>query len=141
MVLWTPTLLLEQLYRDNNNDGLLDGGDTQIGSNVSGSGGKLTFSTTFQPLETGENFLVQAQISNLLGSGDTTTFSMGATDITTTYPTGVSKPGSIDPVTHTADGILTLADHTVGQVGDKFSTTTPVTDVVFRLRLTTDRLF
>ena len=106
------------LYRDNNNDGLVDGGDTQIGSTVSGSGGKLTFSTTFQPSETGENFLVQAQISNLQ-AGDTTTFSMGASDITTQYPTGVSKPGSISNITHTADGILTLADHTVGQVGDQ----------------------
>jgi hypothetical protein len=40
------------------------------------------------------------------------------------------------PIKPAPDGTLTLANHTYGQVSDRFRTTTPVTDVLYRLRLT-----
>ena len=121
---------------DVNNNGTYEAGtDTLVQTGIAGASGKLTFTTNFTPATGGTNYLVRATISNLV-PGDTTTFSVGTADIDTTYSGGVTKSGSISNITHTADGTLTLADHGSGQVTDKFTTTTPVTDVLFRFRLT-----
>ena len=99
------------LYVDVNNNGTYQAGtDTLVQGSISGSGGKLTFTTDFQPATGGTNYLVRATVSNLAGD-DTTTFSVGAADIDETA-SNVSEPGSISNVTHTEDGTLTLANHT-----------------------------
>ncbi len=70
-----------------------------------------------------------------LAAGDTTTFSLTAADIDT-VETSVTEPGSITNATHTADGSLTLANHTVGQIGDSFGAVSSYTGVIYRLKLT-----
>jgi hypothetical protein len=91
------------LYADNNNDGIVDGGDTLIQSGVDGASGTLSFTTDFQPGTSGTDYLVKATVS-LLSGDDTTTFSMTTDDIT--LDTGDAF-GSCTGATHTMDANLT----------------------------------
>ncbi len=128
-----------ELWADLNSNGVVDGEPTDdlIESGVSGSGGKLTFATNFSPaVNPGTNYLVKATIANLVGD-DTTTFSVGAADIDT-VESGVSEYGSITNATHTMDKTFVLANHSSGQVTDKFTTTSAVTDVFYRFNLDRD---
>ncbi len=123
-----------ELWLDNNDDGAIDGGDTQLGDNVTPVSGVLTFDALSQSPDAGKNYLVRATLSNLV-SGDATTFSMTFDDITVSEG-GVTKSGTVDNVAHTQDlPTLTLGNHTLNQVGDLFTDTTPVTDVLFRFNL------
>ena len=123
-----------ELWEDKDNDGVLDAEptDTKIQDGVSGSGGILTFTTDFTPSTSGSNYLIKATINNIV-AGDTTTLSVGTADIDAQL---APKSGSTTGVTHTAEGVLTLANHDSGQVTDKFGISTPVTDVLFRFKLT-----
>ena len=94
----------------------------------------ITFNYNFSPSVSGTNYLVRVTAANL-AAGDTTTFSLTAADIDTAE-TSVSEPGSITNATHTADGSLTLANHTLGQIGDSFGAVSSYTGVVYRLKLT-----
>jgi hypothetical protein len=123
-----------QLYVDVNNDGLITGADTLIQTVASPAGGVFTFTTNFSPATTGTNYLVRATVNNLV-SLDTTTFSLAAADIDE-VEAGIVESGSISNALHTMDVTLTLADHDLGQTNDKFTTTTPVTDVLYAFKLT-----
>ena len=89
-----------ELWRDNNNDGAIDGGDTLIQGTVTPSAGVLTFTTDFSPALAGTDYLVQATVGNLVG-GNTTTFSMGITDIDELEV--VTETGAASNVTHIQD--------------------------------------
>jgi hypothetical protein len=120
-----------------NNDGAVDGGDTALQTGISGSGGQLAFNSLGEipgASPTGTNYLVQATVANLV-PGDTTTFSLTTADIDE-VETGVIEQGSTTVATHLQNATLTLADHTLLQVGDQFTTTTPVTAVLLRFNLT-----
>jgi hypothetical protein len=54
------------LYRDNNNDGAVDGGDTALQTGISGSGGQLAFVRSVSSARPGTNYLVQATVANLV---------------------------------------------------------------------------
>ncbi len=70
------------LYADDGTTpGVIDGSDTLIESGASGSGGQLSFSTSFTPASGGTDYLVKATVSNL-AADESTTFSMGAADLT-----------------------------------------------------------
>ncbi|MGD9045326.1 MAG: DUF2341 domain-containing protein, partial [Desulfobacterales bacterium] len=87
-----------ELWRDNNNDGLIDVGDSQLKDNVTPSSGVLSFtSLTESPDTGGTNYLVRATVNNLTG-GDNTTFSMATGDVTVSAGT---KSGTISDATHT----------------------------------------
>jgi hypothetical protein len=94
------------LYRDNNNDGAIDAGDTLIQGSVTPVAGVLTFTTDFTPDTSGTNYLVRATVANL-AVGDTTTFSVGTADIDV-LPGGVTKLYSISSATHTRTSVPLL---------------------------------
>ncbi len=94
------------LYVDVNNDGMLDGGDTLIQGSVTPVAGVLTFTTDFTPATSGTNYLVLATVANL-AVGDTTTFSVGTTDIDV-LPGGVAKLYSISDATHRRISVSSL---------------------------------
>jgi hypothetical protein len=124
------------LYRDNNNDGVVDGGDTPLQTGIAGSGGQLAFTALGEsPGTSGTDYLVQITVSNLV-AGDTTTLSVGAVDIDEVQG-GVTESGSITNATHAQDAAasLTLANHASGQVPDAFTTITPVTAVLYQFNL------
>ena len=89
-----------ELWRDNNSDGLIDGGDTQIQGGVTASGDMLTFTNDFNPATGGTNYLVRATVANLV-AGDTTTFSFGTADVDELEV--VTESGSITNEVHTQD--------------------------------------
>jgi len=124
------------LYYDDG-DGECAGGDTLIKSVAGPHDGTITFTQPFDVSYPGGSlYVICATVSNLV-AGDTTTFFMGTGDIVT--HDNVPKSADPDPLTatHTADGSLVLADHNPsGQVGDRFLATSPVTDVLYRFRLT-----
>ena len=124
-----------ELWQDDG-DGVYEGAgqDTLIEGSVTPVGGVITFNTNFTPGTGGTVYFVRATVSNLVPT-DTTTFSMGTADIDP-VAAGVAESGSATNATHTAEGTLTLADHDSGQVGDALGTSTPVTDVFFRFKLT-----
>ena len=125
-----------ELWRDENNDGAVDGGDTLIQSGVTPSGGVLTFTSNFSPAVAGTNYLVQVTVANLV-DGDTTTFSLAPEDIDT-VELNVCSSGSTSSAVHTQDPLtLVLADHDTGQVADQFATATPVTSELFAFKLST----
>jgi uncharacterized delta-60 repeat protein len=90
------------LYRDENNDGVVDGGDTALKTGIAGSGGQLAFiALNESPSTSGTDYLVQATVSNLV-EGDTTTFSLTAADIDEVEG-GITESGSIAAAMHTTD--------------------------------------
>jgi hypothetical protein len=125
-----------ELWRDNNNDGVIDGLDSEIQGGVTPVGGVLTFTADFSPDTLGTNYLLRATVSNLVAL-DTTTFSVGAADIDL-VEWSVTELGAVTNATHTQDPPpeLILADHAAGQVGDKFVGSTPVTETLFQMSLT-----
>jgi hypothetical protein len=122
-----------ELWLDANNDGVINGGDSMIQGGISGAAGRLTFTTNFVPPISGSNYLVRATVANLV-SDDTTTFDLGLGEIDELSP--VTESGSVTGATHTQDKMLTLANHTVGQIGDQFTVPSPITTAVFRFHLT-----
>ena len=64
-----------ELWRNENDDGVIDGGDTPLQVGVTPSGGVLGFTGLGEPPGTGTNYIVRATASNLV-AGDTTTFSL-----------------------------------------------------------------
>ncbi len=123
-----------QLYRDENNDGAWDVGDTLLLGGVTPAGGVLAFNGLGEDPAGGTNYLVRATIDNLV-NGDTTTFSVNFADIDV-VEAGVNECGTITDAVHIQDLFLTLANHGSGQVPDRFTAVTPVTDVLFRFNLT-----
>ena len=125
-----------ELWKDENNDGAVDGGDTLIQGSVTPAGGILTFTNNFSPDVVGTGYLVQATVANLVAA-DTTTFSLAPEDIDT-VELNVCSSGTTTDAIHTqpAAGSLVLADHDSGQVPDQFGATTPVTAEFFAFKLT-----
>ena len=90
------------LYRDANNDGIVNGGDIAIATGVNGSGGRLAFNGLGEdPGVLGTNYLVEATVSNLM-LGDTTTLSLGLADIDVVEG-GVTEAGAVSNAIHTQD--------------------------------------
>ena len=81
------------------------------------------------------DYFVRATVDNLV-AGDTTTFSIDMTDIDQ-LGGGICESGSTTNAVHTQDvpASLTSADHDSGQVTDKFTTTSPVTDTLYQFKL------
>jgi hypothetical protein len=93
------------LYADDGTTpGVIDGSDTLIESGVSGSGGKLSFSTSFTPASSGTDYLVKATVSNLV-AGESTTFSASAADLTVSSGTTTGSATDIAHVTGLQDEI------------------------------------
>jgi len=108
------------LYNDVNNDGILDGGDTQIDGQqtYSGDNGTVTFTTTGQTIDAGtnENWLVVYDMDGSATDGET--FRTGIYNASNISATGVTSTQSITangpPVvgnfkTISSTGSLTLA--------------------------------
>ena len=92
------------LYRDENDDGLIDGGDTPLATGVAATGGFLSFTSLVEtPGAGGANYLVQADVANLV-AGDTTTFSIQTADIDE-VESGVAESGSAGFAVHTFDSV------------------------------------
>ena len=89
-----------ELWQDNNNDGVIDGGDTLLQGGVTPSGGTFTFTNDFSPSTGGTHYLARATVDNL-AAGDTTTFSLGTSDIDELEL--VTESGSIVNAVHTQD--------------------------------------
>ena len=90
------------LYRDANNDGIVNGGDIAIATGVNGSGGMLAFNGLGEdPGALDTNYLVEATVSNLM-LGDTTTLSLGLADIDVVEG-GVTESGAVSNAVHTQD--------------------------------------
>ena len=90
-----------ELWRDDNNNGVIDG-DTSIQLAVTPSGGFLAFNSLGEdPGVGGTNYIVRATVSNLV-EGDTTTFSVGTADIDEVEG-GVTESGAISNAVHTQD--------------------------------------
>ena len=92
-----------ELHRDNNNNGVIDGGDTPIQTGVTPTGGFLAFTSLGESPGAGTNYIVQAIVANLL-AGDVTTFSMETADIDE-VESGVSEGGSAGFAIHTFDSV------------------------------------
>ena len=91
-----------ELWRDVNNDGVVDGGDFSVQTGIAGSAGALAFNSLGEdPGIAGTHYLVRATVANLVAA-DTTTFSLGAADIDEVEG-GVAESGSIANATHTQD--------------------------------------
>ena len=92
------------LYRDNNNDGEIDGGDTALKTGVAGSGGQLAFTAISEdPGADGTHYLVRATVANLMVN-DTTTFSLGPTDV----DSSLEEIGSISDAVHRQISVSSL---------------------------------
>ena len=92
-----------ELYRDANNDGVIDGGDILVQGGVSPTGGVLAFNSLSEDPTVGTNYLVRATVANL-AVGDTTTFYLGLSDIDV-VESGVVESGSTSDATHTQDPV------------------------------------
>ena len=92
-----------ELYRDENNDGVIDGGDTPIQTGVTPTGGILSFTSLAESPGAGANYLVRATVANLM-AGDVTTFSMGTVDVDE-VESDVIESGSVGFAVHTADSV------------------------------------
>ncbi len=93
-----------ELHRDNNNNGVIDGGDAPLATGVAATGGFLAFTSLVEtPGAGGANYLVQADVANLV-AGDTTTFSIQTADIDEVQA-GVNETGSAGPAIHTFDSV------------------------------------
>ncbi len=90
-----------QLWADTNASGVYDGGDTQIGPNVTPVAGVLTFTTDFTPVPAGTTYFVRAAVANLI-AGDTTVFSSGLADVDLVEATA-GEAGSVSSAYHTQD--------------------------------------
>ena len=90
-----------ELWRDNNNDGVIDGADTQLQIGVTPSGGVLDFSGLGESPGAGTNYLVLATVSSLV-AGDATTFSLDLDGIDL-VESGVAESGTASSVVHTQD--------------------------------------
>ena len=91
-----------ELWRDVNNNGVVDGPDTSVQTGVNASGGILSFTSLGEdPGGAGTNYLVQADIANLV-PGDVTTFSLQLVDIDE-LEAGVDEDGSVSFAIHTFD--------------------------------------
>jgi hypothetical protein len=125
-----------ELWRDQNADGLIDGGDTPIQLGVNPLGDVLLFTSDFPLDVAGASYLVRATVSNLV-LNDTTTFSLGVEDIET-LGVDTCHSGSTASAVHTQDAtpMLTLADHDSGQIPDQFLTSSPVFSELFAFKLT-----
>ena len=89
------------LYRDENDDGLIDGGDTPLVTGVAATGGFLAFTSLGESPGAGANYLVRADVANLV-PGDTTTFSLDLSDIDE-VEVGVAESGASSNAVHTQD--------------------------------------
>ena len=90
------------LYRDANDDGIVNGGDIAIATGVNGSGGMLAFNGLGEdPGALSTDYLVEATVSNLM-LGDTTTLSLGLADIDVVEG-GVTESGAVSNAVHTQD--------------------------------------
>ena len=90
-----------ELYRDNNDDGVIDGGDTQLATGITPAGGVLAFTSLSEDPGIGTNYLVRATVANL-APGDTTTFSLSIADIDELQG-GVTESGAASNAVHTVD--------------------------------------
>lgn len=104
-----------ELWRDENNNGVVDGGtDTQLKDNISPSSGVISFtSLTESPATDGTNYLVWATVNSLTG-GDATTFSMNTTDITVSAGT---KSGTVSDADHSFLNFTDIASSAGVDVG------------------------
>lgn len=114
------------LYRDENDDGVVDGGDTLLASGVAGSAGMLAFTGLSEDPGTGTNYLVVADVANLV-PGDTTTFSLTGADIDE-VEFGVAEGGSISDAVHTANAAAKIY-YSVGISTADFKNGTPTVTI------------
>ncbi|MGH9461100.1 MAG: LamG-like jellyroll fold domain-containing protein, partial [Vicinamibacteria bacterium] len=125
-----------ELWRDNNNDGLINGGDAPIEVGVAPSGDTLLFTSNFPLVVGGANYLVRATVGNLV-LNDTTTFSLAVEDVET-VEVSICYSGSTTGAVHFQDAAptLTLANHDSGQIPDQFLTSSTVFSELFAFKLT-----
>ena len=91
-----------ELYRDSNNDGVINGGDFLVLGSVAPVGGVLDFNGLIEtPGSIGTHYLVRATVANLV-PGDTTRFSLDLPDIDEVEP-GIIETGVASLAVHTQD--------------------------------------
>ncbi len=114
------------LYRDNNDDGVVDGGDALLSSGIAGAGGELAFTVLTEDPGLGKNYLVVVTVNNL-ALGDTTTFSLGTADIDEVQ-VGVVEAGSITSAVHTTNVARTVY-YSVGTSAADFKNGAPTVTI------------
>jgi hypothetical protein len=111
-----------RLYKDNNNDGDIDGGDTLIDSagimNINGQFGAVTFSSDFLVTSTND-YIITADVDSI-SRGGAVTMSIDTSDITTTGVTSgqsVVVIGSVTNLQHIRNGAGAGGDS--ARIGDE----------------------
>ena len=112
-----------QLYRDNNSNGVVDGGDVALAIGVTPVAGVLDFSGFIETPGAGVNYLVRATVSNLV-ENDRLVFSMGTADIDEVEG-GVTEGGSVGFSLHIFDGTSGDVYYSVGTNTGELKTGSP----------------
>ena len=125
-----------QLYRDNNSNGVVDGGDVALAIGVTPVAGVLDFSGFIETPGAGVNYLVRATVSNLVENDrlvfsmgtadidDRLVFSMGTADIDEVEG-GVTEGGSVGFSLHIFDGTSGDVYYSVGTNTGELKTGSP----------------
>ena len=100
----TADIVNMELYRDNNNDGLVDGGDTAVGGGgnalISGTTGTIIFSADFA-VDDNENYLLKLDLNNTVTSDG---FNISLTQA------GITLSGDFSLIIGSASEVVVIVD-------------------------------